>query len=256
MAQEGAPPPPGDDLKSQFVTREGTYRLLALADYSRAARNVCGAAPPPSCGAGPGPRLSLVTLPLPQQPQQPQTQTQTQSQQPSQQPPSHPNTPPAPIGEQPPAEQPDPPDPPDRLCFNYGKELYVYVYRGLNKVIFKILLLSYIYIYIRRITSNYCHTDRLSFAPPPSPPQTADLSKPVDKKIYKGTNPTCHDFNTVTTTHNSVSLLIGFSTGQIQILDPIKKEVSKLYNEEVSSMRRMPPSNRLDPFTIVLIRNE
>lgn len=63
--------------------------------------------------------------------------------------------------------------------------------------------------------------------------QAADLSKPVDKKIYKGTNPTCHDFNTVTTTYNSVSLLIGFSTGQIQIFDPIKKEISKLYNEEV-----------------------
>lgn len=65
--------------------------------------------------------------------------------------------------------------------------------------------------------------------------QAADLKNPVDKKIYKGTNPTCHDFNSVTPTHDSVSLLIGFSTGQIQILDPIKKEISKLYNEEVSN---------------------
>lgn len=64
--------------------------------------------------------------------------------------------------------------------------------------------------------------------------QAADLTKPVDKKMYKGTNPTCHDFNTVTMTPDSVSLVIGFSTGQIQLIDPIKKELSKLYNEEVS----------------------
>lgn len=64
--------------------------------------------------------------------------------------------------------------------------------------------------------------------------QAADLSKPVDKKMYKGTNPTCHDFNTVTMTAETVSLLIGFSTGQVQVIDPIKKELSKLYNEEVS----------------------
>lgn len=63
--------------------------------------------------------------------------------------------------------------------------------------------------------------------------QAADLTKPVDKKMYKGTNPTCHDFNTVTMTTESVSLIIGFSTGQIQLIDPIKKELSKLYNEEV-----------------------
>lgn len=65
------------------------------------------------------------------------------------------------------------------------------------------------------------------------PLQAADLTKPVDKKMYKGTNPTCHDFNVVTMTPDSVSLVVGFSTGQIQLIDPIKKELSKLYNEEV-----------------------
>lgn len=35
-------------------------------------------------------------------------------------------------------------------------------------------------------------------------------------------------------TPDSVSLAIGFSTGQVQLIDPIKKELSKLYNEEVS----------------------
>lgn len=51
--------------------------------------------------------------------------------------------------------------------------------------------------------------------------------------MYKGTYPTCHDFNTVTMTAETVSLLVGFSTGQVQLIDPIKKELSKLYNEEV-----------------------
>ncbi|XP_075222452.1 WD repeat-containing protein 20 isoform X2 [Lycorma delicatula] len=50
--------------------------------------------------------------------------------------------------------------------------------------------------------------------------------------MYKGTYPTCHDFNTVTMTAETVSLLVGFSTGQVQLIDPIKKELSKLYNEE------------------------
>lgn len=52
--------------------------------------------------------------------------------------------------------------------------------------------------------------------------------------MYKGTNPTCHDFNTANMTCESVNLLVGFSTGQVQLIDPIKKELSKLYNEEVS----------------------
>lgn len=60
------------------------------------------------------------------------------------------------------------------------------------------------------------------------------MSKPIDKRIYKGTNPTCHDFNSVDASRDSLMLLIGFSGGQIQLVDPISKEVNKLYNEEVS----------------------
>ncbi|XP_022694158.1 WD repeat-containing protein 20-like isoform X1 [Varroa jacobsoni] len=45
----------------------------------------------------------------------------------------------------------------DKLCYNVGRELYIYTYRGAQKA--------------------------------------ADLSKPVDKKVYKGSFPTCHDFN-------------------------------------------------------------
>ena len=33
---------------------------------------------------------------------------------------------------------------------------------------------------------------------------------------------------------DKVLLLIGFTAGQIQLIDPIKKKVSKIYNEEVS----------------------
>uniref|UniRef100_A0A0K0D2I9 WD_REPEATS_REGION domain-containing protein n=1 Tax=Angiostrongylus cantonensis TaxID=6313 RepID=A0A0K0D2I9_ANGCA len=84
----------------------------------------------------------------------------------------------------------------DRICFNVGRELYVYFFRGI-------------------------HT-------------AADLSKPIDKRVYKGTYPTCHHFNQETATSTSCSLIIGFSAGQIQLIDPLHKEyqVSRLYNEE------------------------
>ena len=32
----------------------------------------------------------------------------------------------------------------------------------------------------------------------------------------------------------SVRLLVGFTAGQVQLIDPIKKELSKLFNEEVT----------------------
>ncbi|XP_011312695.1 WD repeat-containing protein 20 isoform X2 [Fopius arisanus] len=141
-----------EDLKTQFVTREGTYRLMTLSEYSRPNRvgntDTRGSA---------SVRVSFVTLP-------------------------------------------DSADPNgtlglgDRMCFNFGKELYVYVYRGIKKPV--------------------------------------DLNKPVDKKLYKGTNPTCHNFNQTTATAEIAPLLVGFSTGQIQLVDPIKKQLNKLYNEE------------------------
>jgi hypothetical protein len=44
----------------------------------------------------------------------------------------------------------------EKIAFNYGRELFVYPYRGVRKA--------------------------------------ADLTKPIDKRVYKGTCPTCHDF--------------------------------------------------------------
>ena len=59
----------------------------------------------------------------------------------------------------------------------------------------------------------------------------------MDKRVYKGTIPTCHDFNMLTRSPESLELLVGFSAGQVQLLDPIRHEVSKLFNEEVRAKR-------------------
>lgn len=64
--------------------------------------------------------------------------------------------------------------------------------------------------------------------------QAADLSKPIDKKLYKGTNPSCHNFNQTASTSEGAPLLVGFTTGQIQLVYPGRRETGKLYNEEVS----------------------
>uniref|UniRef100_A0A9J7ZPQ3 WD repeat-containing protein 20 n=1 Tax=Cyprinus carpio carpio TaxID=630221 RepID=A0A9J7ZPQ3_CYPCA len=136
-----------NEIKSQFSTREGAYKLLTHSEYSRPNR-----VPFNSQGSNPV-RVSFVNV-----------NDQSGN------------------GE--------------RICFNVGRELYFYIYKGVRKA--------------------------------------ADLSKPIDKRIYKGTQPTCHDFNHLTATAESVSLLVGFSAGQVQLIDPIKKETSKLFNEEVS----------------------
>uniref|UniRef100_A0AAQ5XP58 WD repeat-containing protein 20 n=1 Tax=Amphiprion ocellaris TaxID=80972 RepID=A0AAQ5XP58_AMPOC len=137
-----------NEIKTQFTTREGVYKLLTHSEYSRPNR-----VPFNSQGSNPV-KVSFVNVN-------------------------------------------DQSGNGDRICFNVGRELYFYIYKGVRKA--------------------------------------ADLSKPIDKRIYKGTQPTCHDFNPLTATAESVSLLVGFSAGQVQLIDPIKKETSKLFNEEVGS---------------------
>uniref|UniRef100_G3VCG3 DM1 locus, WD repeat containing n=1 Tax=Sarcophilus harrisii TaxID=9305 RepID=G3VCG3_SARHA len=111
-----------------------------------------------------------------------------------------------------------PPAAGDRVCFNLGRELYFYPggsgRRGSHR--------------------------------------TIDLNKPIDKRIYKGTQPTCHDFNQYTAATETISLLVGFSAGQVQYLDLIKKETSKLFNEErlidktkVTHLKWLPESESL-----------
>ena len=61
------------------------------------------------------------------------------------------------------------------------------------------------------------------------PPEPAEL---IDRKTYKATSPTCHDFCTYIEPPISL-LLIGFSLGQIQMIDFYRTEISKFYNQEV-----------------------
>lgn len=63
-----------------------------------------------------------------------------------------------------------------------------------------------------------------------------DLTRPLDKRVYRGTFPTCHDFNVMTAAVDRALLIIGFSAGQLQLIDPVSKELSRLYNEEVRSI--------------------
>ncbi|XP_062407617.1 WD repeat-containing protein 20-like isoform X2 [Sardina pilchardus] len=154
-----------NEIKTQFTTREGVYKLLTHSEYSRPNR-----VPFNSQGSNPV-KVSFVNVN-------------------------------------------DQSGNGDRICFNVGRELYFYIYKGVRKA--------------------------------------ADLSKPIDKRIYKGTQPTCHDFNPLSATAESVSLLVGFSAGQVQLIDPIKKETSKLFNEErlidksrVTCVRWVPGSESL-----------
>lgn len=93
-----------DDLKTQFITREGTYRLMTLSEYSRP--NRVGYQ---SNQSSPQVRVSIVNLPTVQTPSLLTTNGQDSN-----------------CGSQ----------GGDRICFNFGKELYVYAYRGVKKVNF------------------------------------------------------------------------------------------------------------------------
>ncbi|XP_052390494.1 WD repeat-containing protein 20 isoform X1 [Carassius gibelio] len=164
MASEGGGKE-SNEIKTQFSTREGVYKLLPNSEYSRPNRVSFN-----SQGSNPV-KVSFVNV-----------NDQSGN------------------GE--------------RICFNVGRELYFYIYKGVRKA--------------------------------------ADLSKPVDKRMYKGTLPTCHDSNVLTATAESVSLLVGFSTGQVQLIDPIKKETSKLFNEDrliekslVTCLKWVPGSEQL-----------
>lgn len=74
-----------DEIKTQFITREGTYTLMPLSEYSKPARV-------PYNGQTSTPvKVSFVNIN-------------------------------------------DGSGPPDRICFNVGRELYFYVYKGVRKV--------------------------------------------------------------------------------------------------------------------------
>ncbi|NWH83479.1 DMWD protein, partial [Aegithalos caudatus] len=80
-----------------------------------------------------------------------------------------------------------------------------------------------------------------------------DLQRPIDKRVYKGTQPTCHDFNQFTAGTETLALLVGFSAGQVQYLDLAKKDsAGRLFNEErlidkskVTLVKWLPDTERL-----------
>ncbi|CAG2102690.1 unnamed protein product [Medioppia subpectinata] len=171
MASIGCESVHNNEIKTQFVTREGYYKLMTSAEYSRP--NRLGYTTQTNTTAV---KVSFITTINTNH-----NNTTTTDPNPTNQSVQSTNTSPNTSTT-------------DRICFNVGRELYVYTYKGVKKA--------------------------------------ADLSKPVDKRVYKGTYPTCHDFNASNITTDCVYLLVGFSAGQIQLIDPIKKEISKLYNEE------------------------
>ncbi|CAI4226885.1 unnamed protein product [Auanema sp. JU1783] len=170
---------PKEELKTQFTTREGTYKIMPQAEYSRPTRvpvnQQLQAGVPNSAGAPV--RVSFLSLNLPTFAVREEEKAFSNSN----------------LSD---VEEPYEDQSCDRICFNVGREIYVYVYKG--------------------------------------PQSAADLSKPIDKRVYKGTFPTCHHFNTETASADACSLLIGFSAGQIQLIDPFNKDFqsSRLYNEE------------------------
>lgn len=75
-----------EDIKTQFITREGTYKLMTSAEYSRP--NRVGYTPQANTPV----KVSFVSIP-------------------------------------------DSTGHGDRICFNVGRELFVYAYKGVKKVI-------------------------------------------------------------------------------------------------------------------------
>ncbi|XP_034660177.1 WD repeat-containing protein 20 isoform X2 [Drosophila subobscura] len=223
-----------DDLKTQFVTREGTYRLLTLSEYSRP--NRVGYS---SNQSSPQVRVSIVTLPNPAH----GSSTNAGNSNANSNGNKTNNEPAAASGASPTAAAAATTTTSggdnnynnsnstvdarlgggismhsmmnggmgvtdqngmassqvmggDRICFNFGRDLYVYSFRGAKK--------------------------------------GTEMSKPIDKKFYKGTNPSCHDFNSNSATPTGAPLLVGFTTGQIQLVSPQMgpREMRKLFNEE------------------------
>ncbi|KAM6288743.1 LOW QUALITY PROTEIN: dystrophia myotonica WD repeat-containing protein [Aegotheles albertisi] len=188
-------PAPPLELKSQFRTREGSYRLLGPEPRPRAG-------PPPP----PGPPRPPAQAPPPPPPPGPAA------------------LPPVRLSmvrvAPPPAEEPGGAAPAERsrVCFNLGRELRFYGGAG---------------------TGGRGNRRAL------------DLQQPIDKRIYKA-QPTCHDFNQATAAAASIPLLVGFSAGQVQHLDLVRKDTGRLFNEErlidktkVTLVKWLPGADRL-----------
>lgn len=132
----------------------------------------------------------------------------------------------------------------ERICFNIGREIYVFDYNRWSNFLRQVFVLFFTGFYYSLIFLNITFFSISSkndhFLNLPiqfnSLNRSSEAAKPVDKRVYKGTFPTCHDFKQVGATLYSCSLIVGFSAGQIQLVNPSQKEVgtssSKLFNED------------------------
>ena len=65
--------------------------------------------------------------------------------------------------------------------------------------------------------------------------QFPDLTKPADKRAYRApTVPVCHDFNLMTRSTEKLDLVMGFSTGPLQHVNPIARRSLCAFNDDVS----------------------
>uniref|UniRef100_A0A8R1DMQ1 WD_REPEATS_REGION domain-containing protein n=1 Tax=Caenorhabditis japonica TaxID=281687 RepID=A0A8R1DMQ1_CAEJA len=189
--------PTREELKKTFETREGVYRNVSLAEFSRPRplpqyhmpTGIASSAASQMVAAGSAVRVSFLHLAA-RFPENTEVTASTSSVNVANR--REPNR----LTNR--YEQEVDESWSDKICFNVGKELYVYSYKGTNT--------------------------------------EADLSRPLDKRVYKGTCPTYHAFNQETASDRSCELIIGFSLGQLQIIDPLEKTtpspVSRLYNED------------------------
>lgn len=120
-----------DELKSQFTTREGTYRLVSAVDFSRTTRPVTYMTnnTTPATGTSPPVRISFVTIPSDP------TMTGSDNSLSS----LNNTTTTTTTNNQDPLNPSDDPNPDllatnHRFCFNMGKELLVYPFMGVRKV--------------------------------------------------------------------------------------------------------------------------
>ncbi|MCP9262774.1 WD repeat-containing protein 20 [Dirofilaria immitis] len=187
-----------EDLKTHFITREGVYRQMTLSEYSRPNRVALNQGGN-SVGNAPV-RVSFLTV-------HPMASTSQQSQA------------------------------INNMMLNgsiptlRNLALDTDLEHNLDETdsLFIRILISIL------VTIEYASTLAVNYTFSSIGVQTAvDLNKPIDKRVYKGTYPTSHDFNQETATTTSCSLIIGFSAGQIQLIDPFRNDlqISRLYNED------------------------
>lgn len=159
----------GDEIKTQFRTREGYYKLMTSPDYSQRSQRAIGfsstgtsssgtSSSGTSCSEKTCIKISLVRIN--------NTKNSVNAKRR--------------LGDK-------------KICFNVGRDLFVYNYEGVRR--------------------------------------GPDASKPIYKRAYKGSLPTCHDFNQTTATSESIPLLIGFSHGQIQLIDLLRKNEQEIVKE-------------------------